>query len=106
MRKIAILAGAALALSSCTTTGSIDTTIQNSLPKACALLVNAHAAFNIIAATGKLSASAIRKENAAYQGVAVFCDDPSKVTTANALVLVAGAYAVVAVSLKDARFAQ
>lgn len=104
MRKAAIIT-IAVALSSCTTT-SIDTTIQNSLPKACALLVNAHAAFNIIAETGKLSDRAVRKENAAYQGVAVFCDNPSQVTTANALVLVAGAYAVVAVSLKDARAAQ
>lgn len=104
--KSTIFAGvAALSLSACTTTG-FDNTIRDNLPQTCALLVSAHNAFNLIAQTGQLSASLVRRENAAFEGVAVFCDDPTRVTAANALVLVAGAYAVVTVALRDAEAAR
>ena len=92
MRLLALLA--CLPLAACSTLGGIDTTLRDNLPKTCALLQSAHAAFTVIAATGDLSPSLVRKENAAYLGVSVFCDNPSQVTTGNALVLVAGAYAV------------
>lgn len=100
MRILAALA-LCLPLAACTTTGT-DNYIQDKLPQTCALLESAHAAFTIIAATGDLSPSLVRKEGAAYAGVSVFCEDPSRVTASNALVLVAGAYAVVVVALRDA----
>lgn len=101
MRSLVLAAAAALSLSACTTTG-IDNTIRDNLPQTCALLESAHAAFTLIAATGQVSVSVVRKESAAYEGVSVFCVDPSRVTAANALVLVAGAYAVIVVALRDA----
>lgn len=105
MRSIILAATAALALSACTTT-DFNNAVQDNLPKTCSLLSQAHAAFNLIAATGQVPASTVRKENAAYEGVRVFCDDPSQVTAANALVLVAGAYAIVVVALRDAEAVQ
>ena len=101
----ALALAAALSVSACATTG-FDNTVRDNLPKACALLQSVHAAFTVIAATGDLSPSLVRKENAAYLGVSVFCDNPSQVTTGNALVLVAGAYAIIVVALRDAEAVQ
>lgn len=101
MRSIILAAAAAMALSACTTTG-IDTTIRDNLPQTCDLLNSAHTAFVLVAATGQVPAATVRKEAAAFEGVSVICSDPSRVTTANALVLVAGAYAVVTVALREA----
>ncbi|MGK6313738.1 cell wall anchor protein [Neorhizobium sp. DT-125] len=106
MKRTAILAAAAVALSACTTTGSIDTAIKNSLPKTCALIQTAHAAFVAASASGNIKASTIRKEAAAYEGVQVICADPGSVTAANALVVAATAYATVSLALKEARAAQ
>lgn len=105
MRAFILAATAALALSACTTT-SFDTTVRNNLPQTCALLESAHTAFTLVAATGQVPAVTVRREAAAYEGVSVFCADPSRVTAANALVLVAGAYAVIVVALRDAEAAR
>ncbi|WP_063891453.1 hypothetical protein [Sinorhizobium sp. GL28] len=93
-------------MSACTTTGSIDTTIKNNLPKTCALLETAHTAFLAASASGNIKTSTIVKEKAAYDGVRVICADPGSVTAANALVLAATAYATVSLALKEARAAQ
>ncbi|WJR67224.1 cell wall anchor protein [Neorhizobium sp. CSC1952] len=106
MKRTAILAAAAVALSACTTTGSIDTAIKNNLPKTCALIQTAHAAFVAASASGNIKAPTIRREAAAYEGVQVICDDPESVTAANALVVAATAYATVSLALKEARAAQ
>ncbi|MGT2444460.1 cell wall anchor protein [Ensifer adhaerens] len=103
MRSLIIVSAAAFALSACTTTGSIDTAIKNSLPKTCALLETAHAAFVAASASGNIKASTIAKEAAAYNGVRVICADPSSVTAANALVVAATAYATISLALKEAR---
>jgi len=100
----ALAIGAVLSVSACSTTG-LDSTIRDNLPQTCALLESAHTAFVLVAATGRVSAATVRKEAAAYAGVTVFCSDPSRVTTANALVLVAGAYAIVTVALREAEAA-
>lgn len=56
-----------------------------------------------MAATGKLKAATVAKEAAAYAGVQTICSDPSNTTAVGAVVLVAEAYAVVSVALKDAK---
>jgi hypothetical protein len=108
MKRTAILAAVAVALSACTSidTGSIDTAIKTNLPKTCALLQTGHAAFVAASASGTIKASTIAKEQAAYAGVETICADPSKVTAANALVLVATAYATISIALKEARATQ
>ena len=45
MKRMLLCAVAALSLASCTTAGSIDTTIKTNLPETCALLETAHSAF-------------------------------------------------------------
>ncbi|RVH49323.1 cell wall anchor protein [Sinorhizobium meliloti] len=106
MRSLILASVAALSLASCTTTGSIDTAIKNSLPKTCALLETAHAAFIAASASGNIKPSTVAKEKAAYDGVRVICADPGSVTAANALVVAATAYATVSLALKEARAAQ
>lgn len=106
MRSLILAPVAALSLASCTTTGSIDTAIKNSLPKTCALLETAHAAFIAASASGNIKPSTVAKEKAAYDGVRVICADPGSVTAANALVVAATAYATVSLALKEARAAQ
>ncbi|MGN7734356.1 cell wall anchor protein [Ensifer sp. 22564] len=104
MRSLIIVSAAAFVLSACTTTtGSIDTTIKNSLPKTCALLETAHAAFIAASVSGNIKASTVAKEKAAYDGVRVICADPGSVTAANALVVVATAYATISLALKEAQ---
>ncbi|KSV84530.1 hypothetical protein N183_11935 [Sinorhizobium sp. Sb3] len=104
MRSLIIVSAAAFVLSACTTTtGSIDTAIKNSLPKTCALLETAHAAFVAALASGNIKASTIAKEAAAYNGVQVICADPGSVTGANALVVAATAYATISLALKEAQ---
>jgi hypothetical protein len=103
---IASAASACLMLASCTTTGSIDTAIKTGLPKTCALLETAHAAFIAASASGNIKAKTIAKEKAAYDGVRVICADPGSVTAANALVVAATAYATVSLALREAKAAE
>lgn len=102
MRQLLIAVGAAFALSAGQTTGSIDT----SLPKTCALIETAHAAFVAASAAGNIKASIIRREKAAYDGVQVICADPNNVTAASALVLTATAYATVSLAMREAKAAE
>ena len=103
MRSLIIVSAAAIVLSACTTTGSIDTAIKNSLPKTCALLETAHAAFIAASASGNIKPSTIAKEKGAYDGVRVICADPASVTAANSLVVAATAYATISLALKEAQ---
>lgn len=104
MKRIAILAVAALSLASCSvTTGSIDTAIQKNLPQICSAATTAHAAFVIVASTGNLRQGTIQREAAAWAALDVVCRDPSSVTAATALVKAAEAYAAIAQALREAQ---
>lgn len=101
MRTLPIIAAACLLLPSCATTG--DPGFTKNLAAACQALDTGHLAFTALTLSGRIKQSTIDKEAAAYQGVRVICADPSNVTMANALVLVATAYATVAIALKEAK---
>lgn len=103
MKRLAIMAAAALSLASCTTTGSIDTAIKANLPRTCGLIETTHAVFLAASVSGNIKTSTIRKEQAAYDGAALICADPQNVNAANALVLAATAYATISLALKEAR---
>jgi hypothetical protein len=105
MKRIAILAVAALSLASCTTTGTskVDVALQKNLPKVCDALDTAHIAFSAVAATGKVKASTVAKEQAAYQGVAILCDDPSRATLATSIIKVTQAVMTITSALKEAK---
>lgn len=80
----------------------IDDAIAQNLPATCKALDVAHAAFVAVSTTGKVKASVVAKESAAYAGVATICADPASVTTSTALVKVAEAYAAVVNAMKAA----
>jgi hypothetical protein len=56
----------------------------------------------VIAATGTLKASLVRKEAAAWSALMVVCRDPGSVNSRTALVTAATAYAALLAALKDA----
>jgi len=103
MKRIAILAVAALSLASCQSTGSIDTAIQKNLPQICSAAATAHSAFVIVASTGNLKQSTIAREAAAWGALEVVCRDPSSVTAATALVKASEAYAAITLALREAK---
>lgn len=107
MKRLAIIALAALSLASCSTTDTvkIDAAIQKNLPTACAGLNAAHAAFSAFAVTGKVKEKTVAREQAAYAGVRVICANPGNATAATALVSVVQAYVIVSAALKEAQAA-
>ncbi len=103
MKRIAVLAVAALSLASCSaTTGSIDAAIPKNLPQICSAAATAHSAFVIVASTGNLKQPTITKESTAWAALEVVCRDPASVTAATALVKAAEAYAAIAGALREA----
>lgn len=105
MKRTVILAVAALSLASCTTTqtATIDTAVQQNLPKVCSALETAHVAFVAVAAVGNIKAKTVAKEAAAYAGVQALCVDPARATAIDAAIRVAQAYVIVSAALKEAR---
>lgn len=105
LKSLLIVAVAAFGLSACTTTGTskVDVALQKNLPKVCDALDTAHIAFSAVAATGKVKASTVAKEQAAYQGVVILCDDPSKATLATAIIKVTQAVMTITSALKEAK---
>lgn len=106
MRGLIAALAASLVLAGCQTTMTqIDDTIQKNLPAACELIATAHAGFVTINAAHHLSASVVKKEAAAFAGVASICVDPTHVTTSSALIIAANAYAAIVAALHEARSA-
>jgi hypothetical protein len=105
MRALLFAVAAAFALSACTTP-NIDSTIQKNLPRTCALINQAHAAFITVAISGSISAKMVAKEAAAYEAAQKICADPSSVTASTALVKAAEVYATIAIALRDAKNAK
>ncbi|MBK5570246.1 cell wall anchor protein [Ensifer sp. SSB1] len=103
MRSLLFIAAAAFALSSCTTTGSIDTKIQQNLPQICSTAATAHSAFVIVASTGNIKEASVAKEAAAWGAAEAICKDPGSVTAATALVKAAEAYAAITRALREAK---
>lgn len=106
MKRIAIVAMIAAALSSCVSTGSVDTAIRQSLPQICAAAETGHAVFVALIPTGKLKEKTIAREAAAYSQLEVYCANRDSATLASTLVSAATAYAVITTALREARAAQ
>lgn len=103
MRTTIIAAAACLALAGCTTTtGTIDTAVQENLPAICNAATTAHMAFQVVAASGNLSDRTVRNEELAYGVLEPLCVDPSNATSASILVAAAGAYSTIAIALREA----
>ncbi|WP_244479381.1 cell wall anchor protein [Rhizobium sp. Leaf384] len=102
LKTLLLIAAACLVLPACQTV-QIDAAIEKNLPKVCSAAATAHSAFVVVAATGNLKAKTIAKEAVAWRALEVVCDDPQGVTTANALVKAAEAYAVITIALREAK---
>jgi hypothetical protein len=98
-----LIAAAALSLASCTTTSNIDTAIKKNLPQICSAAATAHSAFVIVASTGDIKASTVRKEAAAFKALQAVCANPESITAANALVTAANAYVAITIALREAK---
>lgn len=103
MKQVIAVAATGLLVASCTTSGSIDTAIRNNLPQTCRMIQTGYDAFSVVALTGDIKASTVRKVEAAYASTQVACANPDNVTAANALIIAAGAYATITVALKEAK---
>lgn len=106
MKRIAIFCVAAVALSACTSTGSIDTAIQNSLPQICAAADIGYAAYKPLADAGKVKSEKAYKVDMAYSQIKGYCANASSQTLASTLVAATTAYAVITTALKEASAAQ
>lgn len=105
MRTLLFMAAAMLVLAGCQPM-DIDTAIRESLPKICQNAETAHTAFEIVAATGKVSQSTQDREAAAYAALKPLCADPGSQTAADVLLAAVRAYANMTSALKDAQRVQ
>lgn len=99
----AVMCFGGLLLAACTTTQNADAIIQKNLPKICSTAANAHSAFVIVASTGNVKASTVKKEAAAFAALRAVCDNPGSFTVDTALVRAAEAYAIMVVALREAK---
>jgi hypothetical protein len=106
MKRIAILAVAAVTLSACTSTGSIDSAIQKSLPQICGAADIGYAAYKPLADAGKVKADKALKVDVAYSQIKGYCANASSQTLASTLVAATTAYAVITTALREARAVQ
>ncbi len=100
MRTLLFVAAAMLVLAGC------QTFIRESLPNICRNAEKAHTAFEILAATGKVSQSTQDREAAAYANLKPLCVDPGSQTPADVLLAAVRAYANMKSALKDAQRVQ
>lgn len=89
-----------LALAGCTTT--VDQAIQKNLPTICKNANTAHAAFSLVAATGRVSDKVVRSEGVAYDNVVKLCAQTGPVDTATVLIAATAAYLEITKALREA----
>lgn len=104
MFRFSIAAAAiALALSGCQTTGTIEQTVQRTLPQICDAAETAHLSLLIVAEAGAVSPATMRRADAAWVTLEPLCVDPDNVTAADILFAAATAYVVITAALRDAQ---
>lgn len=104
MKRIAILAVAALSLASCSaTTGSIDTGIRNSLPQVCSAGETAYAVLQPFIVADKLKPKTAAAAQAAYQSLQALCANKDSATLASTLVAASSAYLTISIAVREAQ---
>jgi hypothetical protein len=104
MKRIAILAVAALSLASCTTTsGSIDTAIQKNLPQICSAGETAYAVLLPFIAADRLKPKTAAAAEAAYQSLQALCANKETATLASTLVAASSAYLTISIAVREAK---
>lgn len=104
MKRIAILAAAALSLASCSaTTGSIDTGIRNSLPQVCSAGETAYAVLQPFIVADKLKPKTAAAAEAAYESLQALCANKDTATLATTLVAASAAYLTITQAINEAQ---
>lgn len=104
MKRFAIIALAALSLSSCSaTTGSIDTGIRNSLPQVCAAGETAYAVLQPFIVADRLKPKTAAAAQAAYQSLQALCANKDTATLASTLVAASSAYLTISIAVREAQ---
>lgn len=104
MKRIAILAVAALSLASCSaTTGSIDSGIRQSLPQVCSAGETAYAVIQPFIVAGKLKPKTAAGAQAAYESLQALCANKETATLASTLVAASSAYLTISLAVSEAK---
>ncbi|MEJ8308621.1 cell wall anchor protein [Agrobacterium larrymoorei] len=103
MKRTAILAGAALTLASCQSTGSIDSGIRQSLPQICSAGDTAYAVLQPFIAADRLKPKTAAAAEAAYESLQSLCANKGAATLASTLVAASSAYLTISIAVREAK---
>lgn len=103
MKRIAILAVAALSLASCQSTGSIDSGIRHSLPQICSAGDTAYAVLQPFIAADRLKPKTAAVAQAAYESLQALCANKDTATLASTLVAASSAYLTISIAVREAK---
>lgn len=103
MKRIAILAVAALSLASCQSTGSIDSGIRQSLPQICSAGDTAYAVLQPFIAADRLKPKTAAAAQAAYESLKSLCANKETATLASTLVAASSAYLTISIAVREAK---
>lgn len=102
-KSLLIVAAAALGLSACQSTGSIDTGIRNSLPQVCAAGETAFAVLQPFIVADKLKPKTAAAAQAAYDSLQRLCATKETATLASTLVSASAAYLTITTAISEAK---
>ncbi len=103
MKRIAILAVAALSLASCQSTGSIDSGIRQSLPQICSAGDTAYAVLQPFIVADRLKPKTAAASQAAYESLKALCANKDTATLASTLVAASSAYLTISIAVREAK---
>ncbi len=103
MRSLIIVSAAAVGLSACQSTGSIDTGIRQSLPQVCSAGETAYAVLLPFIAADRLKPKTAAAAEAAYQSLLTLCANKETATLASTLVAASSAYLTITIAMREAK---
>lgn len=104
-KSLLIVAVAAFGLSSCQSTGSIDTGIRNSLPQVCSAGETAYAVLQPFIVADRLKPKTAAAAQAAYDSLQRLCANKDTATLGTTLVAASAAYLTITQAINQAQTA-
>ena len=106
MRSLIIVSAAAIGLSACQSTGSIDSGIRQSLPQLCSAGETAYTVLLPFIAADRLKPKTAAAAEAAHQSLQTLCASKEKATLASTLVAASSAYLTITIAMREAKKAE
>ncbi|MBB3947700.1 hypothetical protein GGQ73_003671 [Rhizobium skierniewicense] len=103
MRSLIIVSAAAIGLSACQSTGSIDTGIRQNLPQVCSAGETAYAVLLPFIAADRLKPKTAAAAEVAYQSLQALCVNKDSATLASTLVAASSAYLTITIAIREAK---